>query len=49
VHVEERAAAGKDATTALAMLRQAEDHIVRLGESRAVLVSGELARPEDEV
>jgi hypothetical protein len=30
------------------MLRQAEDRLVRLRESRAVLVSGELARPRDE-
>ena len=44
VHVEELTAAGKDATAARAMLRQAEDRLVRLRESRAVLVSGELAR-----
>ena len=48
VHVEELAAAGRDASPALAMLRQAEDRLVRLRESRAVLVSGELARPRDE-
>ena len=48
VHVEELAAAGRDAAAARAMLRQAEDRLVRLRESRAVLVSGELARPRDE-
>ena len=48
VHVEELTAAGRDAASARAMLRQAEDRLVRLGESRAVLVSGELARPGDE-
>jgi hypothetical protein len=48
VHVEELTAAGKDAAPAQAMLRQAEDRLVRLRESRAVLVSGELARPGDE-
>ena len=48
VQVEELAAAGWDASPALAMLRQAEDRLVRLRESRAVLVSGELARPRDE-
>ena len=49
VHVEELTAAGRDAgPAALAMLRQAEDRLVRLRESRAVLVSGELARPRDE-
>jgi hypothetical protein len=48
VHVEELTAAGRDAASARAMLRQAEDRLVRLGESRAVLVSGELARPRDE-
>ena len=48
VHVEELTAAGRDAATARAMLRQAEDRLVRLRESRAVLVSGELARPGNE-
>ena len=48
VHVEELTAVGRDAASARAMLRQAEDRLVRLGESRAVLVSGELARPRDE-
>ena len=48
VHVEELSAAGRDAAAARAMLRQAEDRLVRLRESRAVLVSGELARPGDE-
>jgi hypothetical protein len=48
VHVEELTAAGRDAASARAMLRQAEDRLVRLRESRAVLVSGELARPGDE-
>ena len=48
VHVEELTTAGRDAGPALAMLRQAEDRLVRLRESRAVLVSGELARPRDE-
>ena len=48
VHVEELTAAGRDAASARAMLRQAEDRLVRLSESRAVLVSGELARPGDE-
>ena len=48
VHVEELATAGKDATAAEAMLRQAEDCLVRLHESRAVLVSDWLARPGDE-
>ena len=48
VHVEEQTAAGRDAASARAMLRQAEDRLVRLRESRAVLVSGELARPGDE-
>ena len=47
VHVEELTAAGRDAASARAMLRQAEDRLVRLRESRAVLVSGELARPGD--
>ena len=47
VHVEEPAAAGWDASPALAMLRQAEDRLVRLRESRAVPVSGELARLRD--
>ena len=44
VHVEELAAAGKDPTHARAMLREAEDRLVRLRESRAVLVRGELAQ-----
>jgi hypothetical protein len=48
VHVEKLTAAGRDAASARAMLRQAEDRLVRLRESRAVLVSGELARPGDE-
>jgi hypothetical protein len=48
VHVEELTAAGRDAAPARAMLRQAEDHLVRLRESRAVLVSGELGRPSEE-
>ena len=48
VHVEELTVAGRDAASARAMLRQAEDRLVRLGESRAVLVSGELAQPGDE-
>jgi hypothetical protein len=48
VYVEELTAAGRDAASARAMLRQAEDRLVRLRESRAVLVSGELARPGDE-
>jgi hypothetical protein len=39
VHVEELSAAGVDAAAAEAMLRQAEDRLVRLRESRAVLVS----------
>ena len=47
VHVEELTATGRDAAAARAMLRQAEDRLVRLRESRAVLVSGELARPGD--
>ena len=48
VHVEELTAAGRDAASARAMLRQAEDRLVRLRESRAVLVSGELAQLGDE-
>ena len=48
VHVEELAAAGADTSAAAAMLRQAEDRLVRLYESRAVLVTGELARSGDE-
>ena len=48
VHVEELTAEGKDATAERAMLRQAEDRLARLRESRMVLVSGELARPGDE-
>ena len=48
VHVEELAAAGADTSAAAAMLRQAEDRLVRLRESRAVLVTGELARSGDE-
>ena len=43
VHVEEVAAAGRDADAEQTMLRQAEDRLVRLRESREVLVSGELA------
>ena len=48
VQLEEPTAAGRDAAPARAMLRRAEDRLVRLRESRAVLVSGELARPGDE-
>jgi hypothetical protein len=48
VHVEELAEAGKDPTHARAMLREAEDRLVRLRESRAVLVTGELTRSGDE-
>ena len=48
VHVEELAAAGADTGAAAAMLRQAEDRLVRLRGSRAVLVTGELARSGDE-
>jgi hypothetical protein len=48
VHVEELTAAGKDPTPAQDMLRQAEDRLVRLGESREMLVSGEAPQPEDE-
>ena len=48
VHVEELAADGADTSAAAAMLRQAEDRLVRLRESRAVLVTGELARSGDE-
>jgi hypothetical protein len=48
VHAEELAAAGADTSAAAAMLRQAEDRLVRLRESRAVLVTGELARSGDE-
>ena len=48
VHVEELAAAGADTGAAAAMLRQAEDRLVRLRASRAVLVTGELARSGDE-
>jgi hypothetical protein len=40
MHVEELAAAGKDASPARAMLRQAEDRLVRLRESRRVLLGG---------
>ena len=43
VHVEELAAAGADTSAAAAMLRQAEDRLVRLRESRAVPATGELA------
>ena len=51
VHAEELAAAGRDASAEQAMLRQAEDRLVRLRESRAVLVSGEMAgsASEDEL
>ena len=38
------AAAGKNPTHARAMLREAEDRLVRLRESRAVLVRGERAQ-----
>jgi hypothetical protein len=48
VHVEELAAAGLAATGAEAMLRQAEDRLVRLRESRAVLLSDVPAQPGDE-
>jgi hypothetical protein len=48
VHVEELAAAGKDPTHARAMLREAEDRLVRLRKSRAVLVTGELAQSGNE-
>ena len=48
VHVEELTAAGADTSAAAAMLRQAEDRLVRLRESRAVLVTGELAQSADE-
>lgn len=48
VHVEELTMAGKDATHAQAMLRQAEDRLVRLAESRKVLLSGEVHRSEEE-
>ena len=48
VHVEELAAAGADTGAAAAMLRQAEDRLVRLRESRAVLVTGKLAQARDE-
>ena len=47
VHVEELAAAGADTGAAAAMLRQAEDRLVRLRESRAVLVTGKLAQAGD--
>jgi hypothetical protein len=47
VHVEELASAGADTGAAAAMLRQAEDRLVRLRGSRAVLVTGELARSGD--
>jgi hypothetical protein len=47
VHVEELAAAGAGTGAAAAMLRQAEDRLVRLRGSRAVLVTGELARSGD--
>jgi hypothetical protein len=40
MHVEELAAAGKDASPARAMLRQAEDRLARLRESRRVLLGG---------
>lgn len=40
MHVEELTAAGKDASPARAMLRQAEDRLVRLRESRRVLLGG---------
>ena len=48
VQVEELAAAAAATSAAAAMLRQAEDRLVRLRESRAVLVTGELARFGDE-
>lgn len=49
MHVEELTAAGKDASPARAMLRQAEDRLVRLRASRRVLMlSGELSWSEDE-
>jgi hypothetical protein len=48
VEVEELTAAGTDTSAATAMLRQAEDRLVRLRESRAVPVTGELAQSGDE-
>ena len=45
VYVEELAAAGRDSGAEHAMLRQAEDRLVRLRESREVLLSGEMADP----
>jgi hypothetical protein len=48
VWVEELVMAGKDATSARAMLCQAEDRLVRLRASREVLVSGELPPPDDD-
>lgn len=48
VRVEELTAAGKDPAHARAMLREAEDRLVRLRESRAMLDTDELARSEDE-
>jgi hypothetical protein len=48
VHVEELSAARKDTTAARAMLRQAEDRLIRLNESRAVLLSAGLPGLEDD-
>ena len=48
VHVEELAVAGADTSAAAAMLCQAEDRLIRLRESRAVLVTGKLAQSRDE-
>ena len=44
VHVEELTTAGADTSGAEALLRQADDHLVRLRESRAVLVADGRAR-----
>jgi hypothetical protein len=48
VHVEELAATGRDTNAAEAMLRQAEDRLVRLRESRAVLITDGLVRSWEE-
>ncbi len=44
MHGEGLIAAGRDASAAETMLRQTEDRLVRLRESRAVLVADSLAR-----
>jgi hypothetical protein len=44
VQVEELAATGRNTNAAEAMLRQAEDRLVRLRESRAVLITDGLVR-----